>query len=265
MHLIGVLLFFTACAIGPRIDTSIGMNPPAWYAMNIGANDLLNPTTSATRLAIYLDELTAAGYAKEIRIIFTPDWGPQIYRDWFPVIRAKGFKVLVILGQEKRDSALIPEASKAWARSILPVVKSDLIGVQIVNEAWFGFTPVEYVAWHRIMAPIIRAAAPGVPIVVGDPPPIPSRLDWWEAVVHGGIDFDIVSLHVTDADKESNLLPFVQRLSRLHGPIMRYWITEGDWGQFPWLMGHGLNVEKDFIYSWNSNDGHARRPSGPLP
>lgn len=259
-----LLLFLASCATGPRIPLDLGANPPVWYGMNISADDLLAINHAESRLATYLDELAAAGYAKQIRIIFPPDWGEYIWEVWFPVIRAKGFKVIAILGQEKRDSANMPGKAQAWARSILPLIKDDLIGVQVVNEAWGTFTPAEYVAWHQIMAPIIRQLAPGVPILAGDVDPVRSHLDWWEHVMQAGIDFDVISLHVTDFDKKSDLSALTQRLIRLHGPGATYWITEGGYGHLPWLTTHGLNVRADFIYSWNTKDGHARRPGGPL-
>lgn len=279
------MLLVVGCASGPRIPLDLGALTTAQYGMNISADDLLIPTIdplvavplgtytenneptppAASRLIVYLDELVAAGYAKQIRIILPPDWGPQIYHDWWPVIRAKGFKVIAILGQEKRDSADMSDQAQAWARHILLLVKDDLLGVQIVNEAWGTFTPSEYVSWHQIMAPIIRQFAPGVPIVAGDVDPVISHLNWWERVMQAGIEFDVVSLHVTDFDKEVDLSALAQRLSRLHGPGAAYWITEGGYGHLPWLTTHGLNVRADFIYGWNTRDGHARRPGGPLP
>ncbi len=84
---------------------------------------MLDPRTASARFALYLDELTAGRYKKQIRIILPPDWGPRIYEHWFPVIRAKGFKVLAILGQEKRDSAADLPTTLAWTKRILPLVR----------------------------------------------------------------------------------------------------------------------------------------------
>ena len=106
-----------------RIDVGPGTTALSKIAVNIGAGDLLDPSTAASRLTIYLDELIGLGYSREIRCIFTPGLGSIIYEHWWPVLRAKGFKVLAILAQGKTDSADIAEASEAWARQILPLVK----------------------------------------------------------------------------------------------------------------------------------------------
>src|SRR6202043_3808192 len=135
-----------------HIDAGPGNRPVAEFSANISAGDLLHPKTAASRLAVYLDELAAAGYKKQIRIILPPDWGPGIYEHWFPVIRARGFKVLAILGQEKRDTTADLPAAIAWVKQILPLVREDLVGVQIVNEPAHWFTPQEYAAYHRQVA-----------------------------------------------------------------------------------------------------------------
>ena len=254
-----------------RIDLGPGTTSLSKIGVNIGAGDLLNPDTAAGRLATYLDELIALGYSREIRVILPPDWGPIIYEHWWPVIRAKGFKALVILGQEKRDSADVADQSIAWATKILPLVKDDLLGVQIVNEQAYFFAPNKYVAWHRKMVPLVRSLVPGVPIVAGDFGHADGRngLDQWEKMVRMGflasLDFNIVSLHLTRINKEGELKQMVARLRSLHGPAMRYWVTEGDWGHLPWLNKQGLTTEKVFLYSWNgSGDGLGLRPGGVL-
>src|SRR5262249_17834760 len=140
-----VLLFLTPFGChGRKIDVGPGTVPLSEFSANISAGDLLAPQTAASRLALYLDELAAAGYKKQVRIILPPDWGPRIYEHWFPVIRAKGFKVLAILGQERRDSAADIRATIAWIKHILPLVRRDLMGIQIVNEQAYWFSPEEY-------------------------------------------------------------------------------------------------------------------------
>jgi hypothetical protein len=254
-----------------KIDAGPGDIPLSRFSANISAADLLRPRTAANRLAIYLDELCAAGYKKQIRIILPPDWGPLIYEHWFPVIRARGFKVMAILGQERRDSATDAGAAVAWIKQILPLVRSDLIGIQIVNEPANTFTPQEYGAYHRQIAPLIRALAPGVPIVAGDfgvQEQGQNTLDHWKAAVAAGAaDYDILSIHVTGTRRESELSNFANRLRAFAGPDRRIWITEGDWGHLAFLRRQGLNVEENFIYTWNDDEIPAliRRPGGKLP
>lgn len=253
-----------------RIDLAPGTTALSKIAVNISAGDLLDSNTAASRLTIYLDELIALGYSKEIRVILTPEWGQIIFDHWWPVIRAKGFKALVILGQEKQDSADIADLSIVWATRILPLIKDDLLGVQIVNEQAYFFAPGEYMSWHRHMVPLVRSLVPGVPIVAGDFGHADGRngIDRWERLVRAGFawpgDYDIVSLHLTRINKESELKQMVARLKALHGPSMRYWVTEGDWGHLGWLNAQRLTTDKVFLYSWNSDDGLALRPGGVL-
>ena len=253
-----------------RIDIGPGAVPLAEFSANISAGDLLKPRTASSRLALYLDELAAAGYKKQIRIILPPDWGPTIYEHWFPVIRARGFKVLAILGQERRDSAADVGATIAWLKDILPQVRSDLMGIQIVNEPAHWFAPQEYAAYHRQMAPLIRSLAPGLPIVAGDfgvQKEGTNTLDLWQAAVAAGAsDYDVLSLHVTGTRRESELKEFTGRLRSFAGP-RRIWITEGDWGHLGVLRRHGVEVEEAFIYTWNDDalPDLIRRPGGKLP
>jgi hypothetical protein len=265
---LGVVL--VGCERG-KIDAGAGDIPLSKFSANISAGDLLKPRTAANRLAIYLDELGAAGYKKQIRIILPPDWGPLIYEHWFPVIRARGFKVLAILGQERRDSAADAGAAVAWIKHILPLVRSDLLGIQIVNEPANTITPQEYGAYHRQIAPLIRALAPGVPIVAGDfgvQEQGRNTLDHWkEAVAAGADDYDILSIHVTGTRRQCELSNFANRLRAFAGPDRSIWITEGDWGHLAFLGRQGLNVAENFIYTWNDDEIPAliRRPGGKLP
>lgn len=252
-----------------RIDPGPGLLPLSEFSANVGAGDLLQPQTAPSRLAVYLDELTAAGYKKQVRIILPPDWGPFIYAHWFPVIRAKGFKVLAILGQERRDSAADVPAAIAWMEHILPLVRDDLIGVQIVNECAASFTAAEYAAYHQRVAPRLRALAPGVPIVAGDFGSDENTVNclkfWEETVAAGASDYDVLSVHLTGSRRQGQLTDFARRLRAFRG-AGRIWITECDWGHLPFLRGQGLNVEEAFIYCWNDDpDGSLiRRPGGRL-
>jgi hypothetical protein len=268
--LLVVLAAFASCD-RRRIDVGPGEVPLSEFSANISAGDLLNPKTASSRVALYLDELVAHGYKKRIRIILPPDWGPIIYKHWFPALRARGFKVVAILGQERRDSAADITTARAWIEHILPLVRSDLIGVQIVNEPARWFTPEEYAGYHRKVARIIRRLAPGIPIVAGDfggQERGANTLAHWEAAVAAGAsDYDVLSIHVTGMRKESDLKDFARRLRAFAGPRRRIWITEGDWGHLGFLRAQGLNVEEDFIYTWNDDDVRAliRRPGGKLP
>ena len=254
-----------------KIDVGPGAIPISEFSANIGAADLLDPATSAERLSLYLDELAAAGYRKQIRIILPPDWGPHIYQYWFPVIRAHGFKVLAILGQERRDSVADIDTAIAWIRYIVPLVHSDLIGIQIVNEPAHWFTPKEYADYHCRIAPILRSLAPEVPIVAGDfgvEARGTNTLDLWQQTVAAGAsDYDILSLHVTTRRKRADLADFADRLRTFAADGRRIWITEGDWGQLAFLREHGVPVEECFVYCWNDDEDSTliRRPGGRLP
>jgi hypothetical protein len=267
---VAFFLALTGCH-ARRIDAGPGDLPLAQFSANISAGDLLDPRTASSRLALYLDELAAAGYRKQVRIILPPDWGPGIYEHWFPVLRSLGFKVLAILGQERRDSAAIQPAAIAWIEHILPLVRSDLIGVQIVNEPAYTFTTEEYAAYHRQIASLIRSLAPGLPIVAGDfgvQEQGLNTLDHWKAMVAAGADdYDVLSIHVNGTRKIGELKDFARRLRAFSWPGRRLWITEGDWGHLPFLRAEGLEIEEDFIYTWNDDTlpELIKRPGGRLP
>jgi hypothetical protein len=262
------LLLLAGCA--GKIDTGPGDLPLSEFSANISAGDLLKPETAAARIGIYLDELAAAGYRKQIRIILPPDWGPMIHEHWFPVIRAHGFKVVAVLGQEKRDTTANLPGALAWIRHILPLVRSDLLGVQVVNEPAYWFTAEEYAAYHRQVAPLIRTLAPGVPIIAGDfgvQENGANTLDHWKsAVAAGATDYDILSIHVTGTRKKSDLQKFAVRLRGFVESGRRIWITEGAWGHLPFLREQGVPVEECFIYTWNDDalPELIRRPGGKL-
>jgi hypothetical protein len=176
-----------------------------------------------------------------------------------------------VLGLEGRYRAADPAASVAWVEHVLPLVRSDLMGIQIINEPAYWFTPQEYAAHHRQIASIVRALAPGVPIVAGDSGAQEkgqNSLAFWEAAVAAGAtDYDVLSLHVTGTRREGELKEFAGRLRAFCRPGKRLWITEGDWGHLPFLRGQGLSIEETFIYTWNDDADPAliRRPGGRLP
>jgi hypothetical protein len=271
MHRIGLwlsLLFFSACASGPKIDTGIGTTPTSAFGWNIGAGDLLNPDTAPQRLGTYLDELAGYGYAKQIRIIYTPDWGPFILQHWIPVIRSKGFRVLVILSQDGRakpgDSDLTRQAS--WIREGLPAISGILDAVQLANEpdGFSGKTPAEYTAWHRQMVQMVRQVVPGVPIIGPDLRLIGKSLEWVKATgLVSGPDYDVLSLHVTGNRAESDLQQIIDGITAIGAT--KVWVTEGDWGETAYLRGKGMPIERTYVYIWNGHEPESRRPGGPLP
>lgn len=254
----------SACATGPQIDTSLDGHLPAAYGWNIGAADLLDPATGPCRLGTYLDELTAQGYARQIRLIYTSEWGPQIRDTWLPVIRAKGYRVLAILSQHPGDKDLA--RLDPWIRSGLPAIVDVLDGVQLANEpdGYSGMTPTQYTDWHRQVASIVRQVAPGVPILSPDFRGVGAWNDWvMRTQLDYGRDYDVVSLHVTHVTGVNDLQTYVNDVKRwTQQTTPRVWITEGDWGQRVWFDGHGLPVERSYVYVYNGHEPESRRTGG---
>jgi hypothetical protein len=224
-------------------------------------------------LGTYLDEIAARGYAKQIRIIYTPYWGPRILRDWIPTIREKGFKVLVILSQDGRggkygdDSVLTEQAD--WIARGLPPIADLLISVQPANEpdGFSGKTPQAFAEWYRQMVPLIRAAVPGIPILSPDLRGVGAWNAWTKKTgLKYGVDFDVVSLHVTHVDRVGDLKAYradVRTFTGANSP--RIITTEGDWGQTAWFNTNGLPIEHTFVYVWNGHEPESRRPEGVIP
>lgn len=268
--LLAPLVTLAACGCRRRIPVGPGEVSLAAFSMNLSAGDLLDPATAAGRVALYLDEIAAAGYRRQVRVILPHDWGPRIEQLWFPVLRARGFRVLAILGQERRDTVDDLPAFLAWVDAVLPRVRADLLGVQVLNEPAYRFTAREYAALHRRVAARIRELAPGVPIVAGDFG-VPARgqntlAHWQAAVAAGADDYDVLSLHLTGMRKEAALRDLTRRVRDFAGPRGRTWITEGDWGHLPFLRAEGLDVEENFVYTWNDDLDPTliRRPGGRL-
>jgi hypothetical protein len=141
---------------------------------------------------------------------------------------------------------------------------------QIVNEPAYWFTPQEYAAYHRRLTPLIRRLAPGVPIVAGDfgiQANGRNTLGMRQtAVAAGASDYDVLSVHATGVRRRGELADFARRLQAFRRPGLRVWITEGDWGHLPCLFGQGVDVEEDFVYTWNDDTvpDLVRRPGGRL-
>ena len=246
-----IVLLLAGCASGGHPPGAVLPLPS--IGMNLGIGDLINRPDMAQRAATYLDEIAAAGYQREVRMVFDRYWGPQVLEHVVPVIRAKGFKLLAILtsGNQVKpgyDTA----ADLEWITRALPPVADVLAGVELANEQWHKrvtgndhaqFPPVEYVAWHRALTPTVRLLALGVPIVEG-------TLDggwkesaaWWDAVqAAGGVDFDVLSWHV-----------YSPEIPQTYGRTV--WITEaGD------VRDCVAPAVKCFEYVWQE-----KRPGGKI-
>lgn len=257
---IGIVL--TIFVIMPTPATSA---PPVTYGWNIGAADILAPG-GLCRLGVYLDDIAAMGYDRSIRIIYTPVWGPQILRKWIPIIRAKGFRVLVILSQDGRggkygDDSLL-SLQVPWIATGLPPIADILDGVQIANEpdGFSGKSAAMYRLWHEQMVALVRATVPAAPII--GPDLRTSEIGWIDALhMRPGVDYDILNFHVTHLSG-SGLKPFL-RAAQGWGET-RAWITEGDWSQAAYFMKRGLTIERSYLYVYNGHEPESRR-KGPDP
>lgn len=268
-------LFLTACATGPQRESSaLRSLPPAW-SWNIGAGDLLDPSSAGCRLGVYLDELTALGGPKRIRIVYTPETGPFQLQHWIPVIRAKGFRLNLVLTQWSGDKDLT--RLNAWLTDgVQPIV--DLVdGVQLANEpdggpGYSGMEPREFARWHHSAAALVRRALPGVAIIGPDLYP---RSIGYVADTRLYMDDPslIVSLHVSGLSKGSTKSIYTQA-QRLTGQSMpRVWVTEGrkrSAGFVGYHAGITPRIEQSYVYIWNCNMGgfdrscepETRRPEG---
>lgn len=252
----GLLLASNAVACSPMAYT-----PLTQYGMNLSASDLLGPATTTCRLSTYLTEIERDGFAKRVRIIYSPDWGPQVLRDWIPIIRAHGFRVVVILSQSNHDADL--GAQIAWATYGLPQIADILDAVQPQNESndTTGWNPEAYANWHRTIVPAIRAAVPGIPIMS---PTLNNGSNWvsWHkgTGLIPGQDYDILAANVSNWNKK--LLKKLAKIALTEDvPV---WLTESRWGEVGRLRAMGVNVQRSYVFVWNEwEGGHmAVRPGG---
>jgi hypothetical protein len=231
--------------------------PLSSVGLHLEVYEIVNHPNIAQRTAAYLDEIIAEGkYAKELRIVFNKEVGPTVLREMIPVIRAKGFKILLILSMGNQMRPHDAASDLAWIEEALPQVRDLLVGVQLANEQWhtkidghklIPFPPAEFVYWHRWITPTIRRLT-DVPIVDGD---VDGGWDiatkWWEAVEKaGGIDIDYLSWHV-----------YTSEIPPTYGhPI---WVTEaGD-------PKHCVEpAVRCFVFTWNSTDRFSKRPGGGI-
>ena len=238
--------------------------PLSQISWNIGAGDLLQADTAACRLGVYLDELAARGDRREIRIIYTHEWGPFILEHWIPVIRAKGFRLNVILSQWAGDKDV--GRLEAWIRAGLPSIADLIDGVQIANEpdggaGDSGMSPSKFAAWHRQIAPVVRQVVPGVPIISPDLYPRGTPYVKKTGLQYNQ-DFDVYSLHTTGRSNSGarSVWRSARKLSKVDHP--RVWITEGSKKH---SKGLGARIERNYVYTWNCNsegdcDSRMRRP-----
>lgn len=231
--LAALALLASACASGPHLSTGPDGFDPGLYSFNITATTpgILD---SPDELSRELDLLIAHGYKRQIRII-APYWfAGRIESIWLPIIRAKGYKALVILSQGRGEVEGHEQEAMAWAQHVVTAWRDVLIGVQPGNEPWVTDWPIEsYLRWHRQVVPIIRAA--GLPVVTGDFDTMRyyDGLDWQTEV-------DVVSLHVTGVTDVAHLKRLASQVPK-GKPV---WITEGDWSQRTVLP-----VSESFIYT----------------
>ena len=144
-----LLIVATGCASLPPSRPSPLPEPLDAYAMNITALDLTDPITAACRLNVYLTEIEQAGHQKHIRIVYPPDWGPYILQHWFPVIRSHGFRVTIILAQERTPVTNVA----AWLTVGIPPIRDLIDGAELMNEpsSTSQMGPHEYALWHRAL------------------------------------------------------------------------------------------------------------------
>jgi len=240
--------------------------------MNVGAADSRNPgLLSAQWLDRYLTEIELAGYRQEIRLPFGEDWPLDLMLSWASVIVSREWGVLPILANGAHELDVNAERTKARMTIILKALRPALIGVQIANEQWLvagsnrrRFEPKYFVPWHNELAAHAKSLVPDVPIVVGDIDGRPSpALDWYvECLSLGLAHVDIVSLHMY----EKNLYELRHQYRRIRASFsddVRFWITETDRErQWDIALEEGVSVSRCFLYSWNSEDGYARRGRG---
>jgi hypothetical protein len=258
-----VLSLLVACGhVSPRPPAP--RDPNDVYGMNLSASDLLESSTTTCRLDAYLSEIEAEGFAKRVRIIYPPDWGPQILRDWIPVIRAHDFRVVAILSQSSADADL--DAQRAWAAYGLPQIADLLDAVQPQNESndTTGWTPQQYAAWHRALVPVIRAAVPGVPVMS----PTLNNGRSWQSWHRGtglipGVDYDILAANVSNwSDGLLDKLAVIATAEPV--PV---WLTESRWDEAKRLRERGVDVQRSYVFVWNEWEGGnmAVRPGGATP
>lgn len=260
-HLIAVaiVLFLAGCA-----GSQAQARPLAQYGMNLSASDLLDPSTSECRLSTYLDEMVEAGVARQVRIIYPPDWGPQILRDWVPTLRAKGFRVVVVLSQSNLDADV--GAQLSWIVTGLPQIADILDAVQPQNESndTTGWSPSQYAAWHRALVPTIRATVPGVPIMS----PTLNNGAHWRSWHRGtglvpGQDYDILAANVSNWSKK----PLKKLASIALTEGLPVWLTESRWKEAGKLRARGVNVQRSYVFVWNGPEFGSMtvRPGGATP
>lgn len=228
------LLAVTITGCGATKDLTDGPNgyDPSLYGWNMTAGPLLfDSVAGSAQFDHYLAVLESKGAKKQVRIIAPHGWGEtKIEPLWLPVIRARGWKALVIVSQESADTQ-DREQAIAWVRHLLDTWGDVIIGIQPGNEPYHDFehwTPADYLVWHRLVA--TEAKARHIPVVTGDfgPGYRDKAMGFYaKAGLNWATDVDVFSLHVTGDRNSGDLRDFLRQIPT----GLPIWITEGDWSQ----------------------------------
>ena len=196
--LIGLL---SGCATGgDALKPLIGPEPRSAQGMNVGIGDLIGRGPDyGVRLGTYLDEIAAAGYKHEVRMVVNRGWGPQFLQYGAQELRKRGFKVLAILSEGNQAGPPDLEADIAWARLAIPQIRDILAAIELTNEPWqvipplhiVLFPPAEYVAWNNALYAEVKRLAPEVPVWMQA-----IDRDWWYRVAGLYPAYDAISLHL---------------------------------------------------------------------
>lgn len=229
--IVGLLAGGWGCATTKDLPGGPADYPHAAYSWNMTAYDaIMHSDTGAATFSHYLELLERRGYKKQVRIIAPHGWGESVIEPlWLPVIRAKGWKALVIVAQQSSEASDRP-AALAWVHHLVTTWRDVLVGVQPANEPYQdfeGWNHADYLAWHRAVSAEVRAV--GLPVVTGDygqghHGPLAF---YAQAGLEWSTDVDVLSLHVTGELDSGKLRDLLQ-----HSPQGKpIWITEGDWAQ----------------------------------
>ncbi len=273
--LIGLALLLSGCGSGggDALAAIVGVMPLAAKSMMVGIGDLVNRPDYGARLATYLDEIMAAGYKQQIRIVADRLWGPQFLQHGLPVLRAKGVRLVAILSPGNQcgigGGGGTPDllADQAWIRQAITAMRDVLVAVEICNEPWISipqkvdeqgnvtfaellpFPPLEFVGWNNALYDLVKHLAPDLPVWIGTLGHRSSH-EWWAQVVPLGPKYDAISLHVYGRE---------DRIAVGAGPP--YYITETD--------RDDIVAAELFLYVWNEEGTpygkrFSRRPGGGI-
>ena len=191
----------SGCATGgDALKPLIGPEPRSAQGMNVGIGDLINRGPDyGVRLGTYLDEIAAAGYKHEVRMVVNKSWGPQFVQYGAQELRKRGFKLLAILSEGNQGGPPNLEADIAWARLAVPQIRDLLAAIELCNEPWqtipvwhiVPFPPVEYAAWNNALYAEVKRLTPEVLVWIQA-----IDRDWWYQVAALHPAYDAISLHL---------------------------------------------------------------------